>query len=174
MDTMPVVPAICQSCGMVFPSQFRTDNSTHITFVGCGSGPCPRCGQVGRVPDGMYNFIGDAAEVVESSAITTDQLQDLIDLVRRLATDPTVSAEHAAEAVNQQAPVLGPVLKKYLVPQSPADFYAMLAVLIALLGLLLATHEGRQTRSQTTEVIITQVINGCASNPPLPPLAPRP
>lgn len=168
---MPVIPAVCQRCGTVFPSEYRVDNSTGITFAGNLSGPCPRCGRMGRIPDGMFNFIGDAAEVIESSDIATDRLQELIDLVRGLATDPSITPEQVVDAVAEKAPGLNPVMRKYLAPQSAADFYAMLAVLIALLTLLLAISQAGHSLPQTTEVI-NQVINNCVNNPPLPPRAP--
>lgn len=170
---MPVLPAICQTCGTVFASQFQVDNSFGSTFAGCQSGPCPCCGQVGRIPDGTFNFIGDAAEVIESSTIDSGGLQELIDLVRRMAVDPSVTPEQVADAVAEKSPTLGPVLAKYLVPRSSADFYAMLAVLIALLGLLITFTQGDHHSAPTTE-IINQVINNCVNNPPLPPLTSLP
>jgi hypothetical protein len=35
---------------------------------------------MGRIHDGLFSFIGEAAEAIESSDITTSRLQELIDL----------------------------------------------------------------------------------------------
>jgi hypothetical protein len=168
---MPTLPAICQTCGTIFRSGYSFENSTNITMSGNLVGPCRQCGQMGRIPDGLFNFIGDAAEVIESSDITTSRLQELIDLVHGLATDSSMTPEQVADAVAKKAPNLGAVLKKYLAPQSAADFYAMLAALIGLLALLLAMMaQGHHATPQPTEIIINQVITNCVNNPPLPPI----
>ena len=134
---MSTLPAICQTCGTIFLSGCSFENSTNITLSGNLSDPCPQCGRMGRIPDGLFNFIGEAAEAIESSDITTSRLQELIDLVHGLATDSSMTPERVADAVAETAPSLGMLLKKYLAPQSAADFYAMLAALIGLLALLL-------------------------------------
>jgi hypothetical protein len=91
---------------------------------------------MGRIPDGLFSFIGEAAEAIESSDITASRLQELIDLVHGLATDSSMTPERVADAIAEKAH-LGTLLKKYQVPQFAADFYAMSAVLIGLLALLL-------------------------------------
>ena len=172
---MSTLPAICQTCGTIFLSGCSFENSTNITLSGNLSDPCPQCGRMGRIPDGLFNFIGEAAEAIESSDITTSRLQELIDLVHGLATDSSMTPERVADAVAETAPSLGMLLKKYLVPQSAADFYAMLAALIGLLALLLAMMaQGQPATPQTTETIINQVINLCVNNPPLPPIEQHP
>src|SRR5512136_1169416 len=58
------VPAVCDSCGVIFSSVFEVSDSTNISFYGCGSGPCPKCGGDGHIPDGVYNFIGNTIELL--------------------------------------------------------------------------------------------------------------
>ena len=80
LAAMSTLPAICQTCGTIFRSGNSFENSTNITRSGNLSGPCPQCGRMGRIPDGLFSFIGEAAEAIESSDITTSRLQELIDL----------------------------------------------------------------------------------------------
>lgn len=57
---MPQIPAICldPSCNTVFPSGFALEGECrNITMSECFSGPCPRCGGQGKIPDGNYNSI---------------------------------------------------------------------------------------------------------------------
>jgi hypothetical protein len=76
---------------------------------------------MGRTPDGLFSFIGEAAVAIESSDITTSRLQELIDLVHGLATDSSMTPERMADAITEKAPSLGTLLKKHLVPQSAAS-----------------------------------------------------
>ena len=58
---MPNIPAIClnQNCKNIFPSGFSLSKSRNITFTNCTSGPCPRCGSNGTIPNGIYDSTGD-------------------------------------------------------------------------------------------------------------------
>ncbi len=159
-------PSYLAALWTVFNSKIRVEDVFNATFDGVQSDPCPRCGQTGRIPDGVYSFISDAAEVIDSSILRHIQAQELIDLVRRMAADPSVTREQVADAVAEKAPGLGQVLTKYLVPRSAADFYAMLTLLLTLLSLLLPHIQGDHPSGPTTE-IINQVINNCVTNPPL-------
>ncbi len=58
---MASIPAICMntSCLTMFPSGFAVENSRNIIFNECKSSPCPKCGGVGKIPDGTYSVIED-------------------------------------------------------------------------------------------------------------------
>jgi hypothetical protein len=73
---MPLMPAICDNCGAVFSSGVMgSDGASHITFANCTAGPCPRCGGMGHIPDGVYNFIGNAIEFLSGPQRTIDELK---------------------------------------------------------------------------------------------------
>ena len=54
---MPNIPAVClnPSCNTVFPSGFVLEGSG--TFIDNLSGPCPKCGGMGQIPNGDYKTI---------------------------------------------------------------------------------------------------------------------
>ncbi len=57
---MPQIPAVCLDplCNTVFPSGFALEGECRdITMSECLSGPCPKCGGQGKIPDGNYNSI---------------------------------------------------------------------------------------------------------------------
>lgn len=57
---MSLIPAICSNtkCGAVFSSGLNTEG-VQTTFVGCEVGYCPKCGSLGRIPDGEYSAISN-------------------------------------------------------------------------------------------------------------------
>ena len=56
---MASIPAICMntSCLTMFSSGFAAENARNITFADCTSSPCPKCGGIGKIPDGTYSVI---------------------------------------------------------------------------------------------------------------------
>src|SRR5258708_29540160 len=62
---MPQVPAVCDSCSRLFPSGIVLTNVTHATLTGNKSGPCPFCGSMGSILDGVY----EATETTVSAVL---------------------------------------------------------------------------------------------------------
>lgn len=56
---MPSILAFCDTYGTVFSSGIFVENPTNMSFAGNRLGPCPHCGGMGHVPDGVFNFIGN-------------------------------------------------------------------------------------------------------------------
>jgi hypothetical protein len=63
---MPNLPAICDDCGTMFPSGFVMENCTNISLSGNKSGPCPSCGGMGSIPDGVFNVLGNVIEILDA------------------------------------------------------------------------------------------------------------
>ena len=75
---MPDLPAFCESCGVAFPSGYFFEDVTGLTLSGAQSGPCPNCGGMGTVPDGVYNVIDRTIEIVAAPAHSREQWQRLL------------------------------------------------------------------------------------------------
>ncbi|WP_394554931.1 hypothetical protein C1N61_08905 [Priestia aryabhattai] len=56
---MLMVSAICDNCKSPFPSGISIEGS-EITLLGNTAGPCPKCGGMGRITDGAFNFIDNS------------------------------------------------------------------------------------------------------------------
>jgi len=56
---MASIPAICMTntCLTVFPSGVAVENSRGVMFENNRASPCPKCGGVGKIPDGIYSVI---------------------------------------------------------------------------------------------------------------------
>jgi hypothetical protein len=132
---MPILAAICDSCHRPFPSGFRVTNSTAISFIGCGAGPCPWCGgPSGTIPDGVFDI--DADDVVRlSSALPTTQ-SDLLKLVGILQdADLSPGADPAPVLARIDAEV--PEAKKLLAVLRDPAYANVIATLALLLTLLI-------------------------------------
>lgn len=57
------VPAICDACGNIFPSGIEVHNATNMSLSGARS-RCPRCGEWGRIPDGVYDFVDNTVRII--------------------------------------------------------------------------------------------------------------
>lgn len=57
---MPKLPAICDTCGTIFPSGYSVSGSGTMNAYGNISGPCPKCKGMGHVPDGQYQAIAES------------------------------------------------------------------------------------------------------------------
>jgi hypothetical protein len=134
---MPAVPAICRTCGTVFPSGIVAENSRDISFTGSTAGPCPNCGGTGEIPDGLYDFVGDTVRVVARSGYSRGQLERVAALLVQARQARTPAADVVA-ALEDEAPELSEIAKRLLVPKTPADLVAWLALLLLVVQMLTA------------------------------------
>ena len=111
---MPAVLAVCDTCGIPFPSGFFFENATNITMVGNRSGPCPKCGGMGSIPDGRYDTTHDSIRIMATSAKSIQSLQQLASVLRNV-NRPGVTSQAVAAAIQSQAPqfsALVPVVQR--------------------------------------------------------------
>ncbi len=131
--TMPSIPAFCQNCGTVFPSGFHFENVEQLTLAGNESGPCPVCGEIGEIPDGVFTVTENTIELISGPERTVEQLQRLAEVLRRAQGDGS-DKEEIQRAVSK----INPEFSKLVdwLPESEEARYAMMTVLISLIGLL--------------------------------------
>jgi hypothetical protein len=79
---MPMMPAICNNCKSSFPSGISIESSK-ITLSGNTAGPCPKCGSMGRIPDGIFNFIDDSIKIVSAPERTVQELTKFTSIFRK-------------------------------------------------------------------------------------------
>ena len=159
---MPVLPAFCknQACGEIFPSGFSVDNVTNASFDGCESGPCPRCGSMGRIPDGVFNFIGGTVEVLSAPAASIADYTRLQQILRD-ARARKESAAAVADRIRNEAPQFSGLGD--LLPRSTSELYAFLALIVAIITLVVQLKQGQQ---KAPTITINQVLNQVFVTPP--------
>jgi len=124
------IPAFCDSCGAAFGSGIVVENCRNITFSGNRSGPCPRCGSMGSVIDGVFNVVGDVIEILSAPQRTVESLNKLSNIFREAAKEKD-STEQITEKINEQVPELS-LITRYI-PKNATELVAWLTfILIAM------------------------------------------
>ena len=129
---MPRVPAICDSCETIFPSGFVFENSYNVSLSGNTSGPCPKCGGMGHLIEGVFNFVGSTIELVSSSNRSKYDLARLKSLIRKAQSKPDPAA--FVLGIQNEFPEFSGVLSS--LPHNRSELYAFLSFLLALLTYL--------------------------------------
>jgi len=172
---MPAVPAVCNNCGTVFamPNLVAGGSTGNITISNVKAGPCPNCGGMGSIPDGLYQFAGDTLRIF--AAWPTDRLQHV---ATTLATAKAAADRNAVEQALGKEPDLAAILKKLSPLQDGPTFWAFISALLAAIMLLLAgQNDPNVTVNQETVIqrIVTQptstVPQAVSKRPPPPPRA---
>lgn len=154
---MPMIPAFCDTCGTAFPSGFFMENCTNIHLSSNRSGPCPKCGGSGHVPDGVFNIIGDAIHIVSAPSRTKQELRrfaEVLEVAR--ATNKSVSA--VKEELESTLPDLSGIMK--YAPESKAEWLAFIGVMLALIQVYLAAFPPSSGQQQpgTPNITVNQII----------------
>ena len=157
---MPVVPAFCDTCGTAFNSGFFVENSTNISFSGNRSGPCPRCGGMGHVPDGVFNFIGDTIQILSAPERTVSELLGLSRILRE-ARARGEDKEQVTARIEKEFPSLSVLAN--LLPANKNELYGFLGVVIAAVALYAQSAD--KPPSQTV-VNVTQIVQQITNEQP--------
>ncbi len=155
---MPHLPAFCDSCDTIFNSGIFVTNSSEIGVVDCKSGPCPSCGGMGHIPDGIYNIIDNAIQVLTAPQRTIDELRRFAALIKS-AKENKLSSKELSDNLAQELPELSSLSDIW--PKTRNELYQIILIIIALINMLLlsANHYlGREDRLPKNE--IEHLING--------------
>lgn len=128
---MPIIPAFCDSCGTAFPSGIFAENCLHMTMTGNRSGPCPKCGGMGSVPDGIFNIVGNAIEILNAPMRTVEQLKRYAQVLDE-AKEQKLSREDVKKKIDEEVPEFS-TISQYL-PKNRSELYAFLALIISFLA----------------------------------------
>ncbi|MDO6851650.1 hypothetical protein Q4S57_27795 [Priestia megaterium] len=79
---MPMMPAICNNCKNSFPSGIFIEGSK-INLSGNTAGPCPKCGNLGHIPEWVFNIIDNEIKIVSAPERTVQELSRFTSIVRK-------------------------------------------------------------------------------------------
>jgi hypothetical protein len=161
---MPAVPAFCDTCGTAFSSGFSIENSRG-SFTGCRSGPCPKCGGMGHVLDGVFNFVGDTIEILSAPERTVVELRRLAALLLE-ATERRAPPEEVVKTIQAELPWFHRLAD--LLPTNRGELYGFLALVLA------AAQLTSSPSSTTNNITVHQVVErACPSQQQAPVPAQR-
>ncbi len=154
---MPQLPSICTNpkCGVIFASPINllaTDN----TFINLMYGICPKCGTVGRIPDGKYSGIGDKLFATLFDIADIGILKDYKSFVSeqiKSGADPDIILKSA----NNKFPQLKSLSD--LIPKTRAEAYTFIGLMLSIITLTINSCEKSQTielKNETKQEIINQ------------------
>ena len=150
---MPDLPAFCDTCGTAFRSGFFFENATNVNLSGNKVGPCPRCGGMGHVSDGVFNFAGSTIEILSAPERTVQELTRLVEILSA-ARAAGAQTDAVANQIKTELPGLAALAK--LVPSNRAELYGFLAVVLAAAQLYLTVSP--PTAQPSIQVNVTQVL----------------
>jgi len=157
---MPSVPAFCDSCGTAFPSGFFFENASNVTLSGNRSGPCPWCGGMGHIPDGVFNFIGNTIEILSAPQRTVEELTRLVQIIHE-AKAKQQSNEQVAAQIKRELPGLS--LLADILPKNRGELYGFLAVVIATTQLLIESPQPTQKITINVSQVVEQTLENASS-----------
>ena len=155
------VPAVCNNCGVIFASGIEATNSKNISFSNCTAGPCPACGGMGHIPDGVYNFIGNTIELLSGPGRTVSELERLANILRA-ARDERASLEQVKSEIQEKIPEFSSL--KDILPKNRSELYAFLALILSVISILLLQTPSKKS----SKVEINNVINNIYQQAPAP------
>ncbi|MCG9699555.1 SEC-C domain-containing protein [Vibrio natriegens] len=128
---MPMIPAFCDNCGTPFSSGIFVENCLHITMTGNRAGPCPKCGGMGSVPDGVFSVIGNAIEILNAPSRSLEQLRRYAQVLDE-AKEKRLSREEVKQKIDDEVPEFSSVSQ--FLPKSRSELYAFLALIVSVLA----------------------------------------
>src|SRR5262252_3728634 len=149
---MANLPAYCNSCGFVYPSGIELKYALDIRMSN-NQVQCPRCGAMGRIPDGTYNVLGNAIHVLASTQRSASDLRKLADAIQR-ARDNNASPEEIKRTIKEQAPELRSLADT--LPQTRNELYAaitLLCTVILTVATVIGLYANRGLSSEQIEEI---------------------
>lgn len=179
---MALVPVFCDNpaCRTVWATGgfIGGSGATNISMTGNKVGPCPNCGGMGSVPDGVYNLVNDALEVVSTSGgLTKEALQRLMASLRQ-ASETHESRDAFGERVAAETPDLAPVINAFLQQSTSGNWEQHLVTLLAILAVLFSylhwqhpqQPEGAPPRPADAKQIADEVLQELERHPVKPPI----
>jgi hypothetical protein len=160
---MAAIPAFCPNpnCRLIFPSILGNVESAPTLTLRNNQQPCPKCGTMAPLLEGVINVVGNTIEILQATGATAEQLSRLAELLREAARTRQ-TPEQVADTVNRELPSLGTLAKHLLVPRTPEAFYAVL--IFAATAALLVKEPS--TTSVDQRVTVNQVIENIYLQPP--------
>lgn len=163
------MPAVCDNCGTIFDSKFAFNGEIiALQLEGNKVGPCPTCGQIGHIPDGLYNFVDNVLEVLSAPDRTIEELNRLSEILH--AADKNNSTpEQVKTQIETEHHELHSLIDDLLPKtreEKREDFKFWVKTTLQILGMIISLHHSHATEQVKTvpvpKIEVNQVIDNIA------------
>ncbi len=138
------------------PNIIGGPGTAEVTFVGSGAGPCPKCGGMGHIPDGVYRFVGDTIELLQAPERTVSELQRLTQVLRT-ANQRGADLQEVRSTVEREFPGWGERLSKLLVPRTPADVAAYFMLFLMIVQMVMQAKANDEVPAINEQTVINNI-----------------
>ena len=154
------LPALCDNCRFVFRSYVHVPMGANATISGTKTGPCPRCGSMGSVPDGFMQILDRTVRLFSGPDITKDVFETIGLAVEDLRAGHQAKAVAAVDAILEKNPKAGMLVKDWL-GHGIAFAALMLSVAVAI-----KDWKEQPATNMTVENVVETTINHYYTHPP--------
>lgn len=165
---MVMLPAICDRCGTVFPSSIVMSNETAF-LKGNKSGPCPKCGSVGSVPDGTYEVANEVATYFINEDYSINEYKKLKDIFQN-ALQNDFTFEQLEEATESNGLKLSDILPQNR-DEARSDIKWFIGIVISILSIVIPLMINQYNHESETnlrsEAVIQEAVRYLYKNPEL-------
>ncbi|MFT5702450.1 MAG: hypothetical protein ACI8ZB_005370 [Desulforhopalus sp.] len=148
-------PAICinPSCNTIFPSGFGFGGTSQ--YIGCISGPCPRCGGNGKIPDGLYKIINDNIYAEIKNVADLNLINRALELIR---SDICSNKSHKEikRNITEKVPELACLWD--LIPRTRMEAYTIIGIIMATLTAFLAPSSCSKSNEEHKSEVFNQAV----------------
>lgn len=149
---MAQVPAFCDNCGNAFITSNFIDGDANVSLKNVVIS-CPNCGSIAKVPDGIYQFIGDTIKILSAPYSSYLKIQRLTEILQR-AKEKKASAKETSKIIEEELPEFSGIAQ-YLKQQTPTIVIGVIQILLGIIQIHLAS----QQMNNPTPIVPQQVIN---------------
>lgn len=146
-EPVPMVPAVCDMCRTMFPSGIHMGLGSGVRMVGNKSGPCPRCGSMGSIPDGYYEATSETELLRSSSLAELRDLQSVLDGLRAGRIDPSDAGQQLRKRPGAASQAIGKALANQ---QDRMELWTFLALILGIVAVLISLRSGDSTGPRAT------------------------
>ena len=123
------VPALCDTCGAVFPSDITIEDPAAAIAADGRAWPCPVCRRQGVVHGGVFHFLASLIEILSAPERTSSELSRLVEVLSD-AFDRRQNPAEVVARVYDEVPELAAVAA--LLPAGSAGFSAHVSMTVAV------------------------------------------
>jgi len=156
---MTMIPAVCQACGTIFSSGISIAGGAQATIIGCKSGPCPKCGDMGDIVDGVYGLKDKAFSFFKDNNFSIEDLKSIYTKLSNLDSEGI-----SKEVIANKVPEISQLIMQFGGTGSEQSIWnsnSIITLFLAIINLAIMLNLGyfhKPPSSEGEKIIIEQLI----------------